>query len=110
MITLADSNNDGYVEYHEFQKVLENHTNNNNSNNNDSNSNSNSNNNNNIMEDVFKVMDKYGDRKVGIEDLKSYLRLAGLNVSVDDVMAMVKLGGGSDGGVTYEGFLNILAV
>ncbi|GAA0162475.1 actin or actin-binding cytoskeletal protein [Lithospermum erythrorhizon] len=100
MITLADSNNDGFVEYHEFEKVIE-------SNNGKRNENGDG-----IMEDVFKVMDKDGDGKVGVDDLKTYLGLAGFDAGDEDVMAMLKLAGPdcNAGGVTYQGFLKILAV
>ncbi|XP_060197681.1 calcium-binding protein CP1-like [Lycium barbarum] len=94
MMTVADSNKDGYVEFEEFQKVLD------------------SSRRVNVMEDVFKVMNKDGDGKVGAEDLKSYLNFAGLQAD-DDVKAMIKLGRGDNdenGGVTYEGFLKILSL
>ncbi|XP_059278080.1 calcium-binding protein CP1-like [Lycium ferocissimum] len=95
MMTVADSNKDGYVEFEEFQKVLDNSRRVN------------------VMEDVFKVMDKDGDGQVGAEDLKSYLNFAGLQADDDDVKAMIKLGRGDNdenGGVTYEGFLKILSL
>ncbi|KAJ8528875.1 hypothetical protein K7X08_030615 [Anisodus acutangulus] len=99
MMTVADFNKDGYVEFDEFEKVL------------DSSKRRNGRSLN-VMEDVFKVMDKDGDGKVGLEDLKSYLNWAGLQVDDDDVKAMIKLGRGDDknGGVTYEGFLQILSL
>ncbi|CAN4118579.1 unnamed protein product [Withania somnifera] len=105
MMTVADFNKDGYVEFEEFEKVLES-------------SGSEEKKRlgarvNNVMEDVFKVMDKDGDGKVGVEDLKSYLNSAGLQVDDDDVKAMVKLGHGDDdedGGVTYQGFLQIFSL
>lgn len=106
MMTVADFNKDGYVEFEEFEKVLD-----------SSKSRRNgtlgvNNNNNNVMEDVFKVMDKDGDGKVGVEDLKSYLNWAGLQVDDDDIKAMIKLGRGDEngGGVTFEGFLQILSL
>ncbi|CAK9145670.1 unnamed protein product [Ilex paraguariensis] len=100
MIWLADSNKDGYVEYHEFEKVL------------DSKKNGEERNGRwGVMEDVFRVMDKDGDGKVGHDDLKSYLNWAGFETSDDDIKAMIRLGGGDEnGGVTYEGLMKILAV
>ena len=102
MMSVADSNEDGYVEYEEFEKVL------------------------NlkkssreriggscgtVMEDVFRVMDKDGDGKVGHDDLKSYLNLAGFDATDDDIKAMIRLGGGDElDGVTFDGLLKILKV
>jgi calmodulin len=97
MISAADSNKDGFVEYEEFENVLGRKKSEENQNR--------------VMEEVFRAMDKDGDGKVGHEDLKSYLGWAGLEVSDDEINAMIKLGGGDDfGGVTYDGFLKILAV
>ncbi|KAH6769574.1 hypothetical protein C2S52_014377 [Perilla frutescens var. hirtella] len=81
MITAADSNRNGYVEYDEFER------------------------------EAFRVMDKDGDGKVGLADLRSYLQWAGLEAGDEDVRAMIRLGGGDEsGGVTFEGLLKILAV
>ncbi|KZV36634.1 calmodulin-4 [Dorcoceras hygrometricum] len=101
MIAVADSNKDGFVEYDEFEKVLgakkgtDRRTR--------------------VMEDAFRVMDKDGDGKVGHADLKSYLSWAGFEAADEDVKAMIRLGGGGgvdngDGGVTFQGFLKILAL
>ncbi|MCD7447066.1 hypothetical protein HAX54_022416 [Datura stramonium] len=106
MMTVADINKDGYVEFEEFEKVLE-------SSRSRKGEEKRRNGRGNVMEDAFKEMDKDGDGKVGVEDLKSYLNLAGLQVDDDDdVKAMIKLGRGDDenGGVTYEGFLQILSL
>ncbi|KAK1435908.1 hypothetical protein QVD17_01681 [Tagetes erecta] len=96
MITVADSNNDGYVQYHEFENVLF-----------ESNCNSSD-----VLEDVFKAMDGDGDGKVGFRDLRNYLISAGFEVDDDEIKAMIKLGGGdeTDDGVTFAGFVKILAV
>ncbi|KVH96440.1 calcium-binding protein CP1 [Cynara cardunculus var. scolymus] len=96
MMTVADANQNGYVEYDEFEKVLR-------SNNNGSGG---------VMEDVFKAMDGDGDGKVGYGDLRSYLLSAGFEVNDDEIKAMIRLGGvdGDTEGVTFEGFLKILAV
>ncbi|KAG8372864.1 hypothetical protein BUALT_Bualt12G0111300 [Buddleja alternifolia] len=96
MISLADSNKDGYIEYDEFEKVL------------------NGGKGKNmrlicVMEDAFRVMDKDGDGKVGYEDLKSYLNWAGFEAHDEDVKAMIRLGcGDENGGVTFEGLLKVL--
>ncbi|KAJ0628836.1 putative EF-hand domain-containing protein [Helianthus annuus] len=94
MMTVADSNKNGYVEYEEFEKVVK-------ENNREGG----------VMEDVFNDMDRDGDGKVGHEDLRSYLSSAGIQVNDDDIKAMVRLGSGGGGdtdGVTFEGFLRIL--
>ncbi|CAK9138878.1 unnamed protein product [Ilex paraguariensis] len=103
MMSLADSNKDGYVEYDEFLNVLDCKKNGGDQRNNDGRWG--------LMEDVFRVMDKDGDGKVGHDDLKNYLKWAGVEVGDDDIKAMIRLGGEDEnGGVTYEGFLKILAV
>ncbi|XP_055815231.1 calcium-binding protein CP1 [Solanum dulcamara] len=108
MMTVADFNKDGYVEFEEFEKVLDSSRNRNGE---EKRKNGTLGGGVNVMEDVFKVIDKDGDGKVGVEDLKSYLNLAGLQVDDDDVKAMIKLGHGDEkGGVTYEGFLQILSL
>ncbi|XP_073275292.1 calcium-binding protein CP1 [Primulina huaijiensis] len=98
MISVADSNKDGFVEYDEFEKVLE--------------GKKGKDQRIGVMEDAFRVMDKDGDGKVGHDDLKSYLKWAGFEADDEDVKAMIRLGGGDDqnGGVTFQGFLKILAL
>ncbi|GLU08524.1 hypothetical protein SLE2022_254310 [Rubroshorea leprosula] len=96
MISVADSNRDGFVQYEEFERVLgykkraaatE------------------------VMEDVFRVMDKDGDGRLSHEDLKNYMKWAGFSASDEDIRAMIKLGGGDEnGGVSFDGLLKILAV
>ncbi|KAK4737560.1 hypothetical protein R3W88_001257 [Solanum pinnatisectum] len=105
MMTVADSNEDGYVEFEDFEKVLDSSINRNGDEKRKNGTGMN------VMEDVFKVIDKDGDGKVGVEDLKSYLSWAGLQIDDDDIKAMIKLGHGEEnGGVTYEGFLQILSL
>lgn len=96
MMTVADSNKNGYIEYDEFEKVLKRG--------NDCS--------NGVMEDVFKTMDRDGDGKVGYEDLRSYLNAAGLDVNDDEIKAMIRLGGcdSDSDGVTFDKFIKILAV
>ncbi|KAJ0736360.1 putative EF-hand domain-containing protein [Helianthus annuus] len=95
MMTVADSNKNGYVEYEEFEKVVK-------ENNREGEGG--------VMEDVFNDMDRDGDGKVGHEDLRSYLSSAGIQVNDDDIKAMVRLGSGDtdEDGVAFEGFLRIL--
>lgn len=101
MISMADGNKDGYVEFEEFEKVLE-----------LTRRGRNKGSGVNVMEEAFRVMDKDGDGKVGHEDLKSYLLCAGFDaVNDEDVKAMIRMGGGDqNGGVTFQGLLKILAV
>ncbi|XP_076944430.1 calcium-binding protein CP1-like [Bidens hawaiensis] len=93
MMSVADSNRDGYVEYEEFEKVMQ------------------SNAPAGVLEDVFKAMDGDGDGKVGFGDLRRYLEGAGLQVDDDEIKAMIRLGDvdGQNNGVTFHGFLKILA-
>ncbi|XP_042518152.1 calcium-binding protein CP1-like [Macadamia integrifolia] len=102
MISVADSNKDGFVEYEEFERVLfpvpsqaqqppcgEDW----------------------VMQDMFRVMDRDGDGKVGFDDLRTYMEWAGLQVSEEDVKTMIRLGGGDDhNGVSFEGLFKILAL
>ncbi|KAL1548222.1 calcium-binding protein CP1-like [Salvia divinorum] len=100
MISAADSNRDGFVEYEEFRRVLG-----------GGDGRKRREGVNGAMEEAFRVMDKDGDGKVGMEDLKVYLEWAGLEARDEDVRAMIRLGGGDEtGGVTFEGLLKILAV
>lgn len=104
MISAADSNRNGFVEYEEFERVLgggeergrrKKETNGSGG----------------AMEEAFRVMDKDGDGKVGMEDLRVYLEWAGLGARDEDVRAMIRLGDGDEsGGVTFDGLLKILAV
>ncbi|TKY54256.1 Squidulin protein [Spatholobus suberectus] len=99
MMTVADTNKDGFVEYEEFERVVAG---------------------NNAerkpvgcgaMEDVFRVMDKDGDGKLSHQDLKSYMAWAGFPATDEDIDAMIRFGGGHhNGGVTFDGLLRILAL
>lgn len=104
MITVADSNKDGYVEYDEFERVL---------------SYGGGNKRNGVkagggvLEDAFRVMDKDGDGRLSLKDLKSYMKWAGFNASDEDIKAMIKVGGGvgdEEEGVSFDRLLRILAV
>uniref|UniRef100_A0A2P2P9X4 Uncharacterized protein MANES_15G000900 n=1 Tax=Rhizophora mucronata TaxID=61149 RepID=A0A2P2P9X4_RHIMU len=104
MMSVADSNKDGFVQYDEFERVLSgaggitkrrgcpaggg------------------------VMEDVFKVMDKDGDGKLSHEDLKTYMQWAGFEATDDDIKAMIRLRGGDNDqdGVSYEDLIRILAL
>ncbi|XP_043710693.1 calcium-binding protein CP1-like [Telopea speciosissima] len=100
MISVADSNKDGLVEYDEFERVLFQVPSQSQPPRDDDNS---------VMQDMFKVMDRDGDGKVGFHDLKIYMKWAGLQASDEDVRAMIKLGGGDDhDGISFEGLLKIL--
>ncbi|PON64934.1 Parvalbumin [Parasponia andersonii] len=94
MMRAADSNRDGFVEYDEFERVL-----------------GCGGGGGGVMEEVFKVMDKDGDGRLSHQDLKSYMESAGFPAGDEDIKAMIALGGGNDKeGVSYQGWLKILAV
>lgn len=98
MISVADSNKDGFVEYDEFERVLGCRE-------------SSKRGGAGIMEDVFRVMDRDGDGKVGRDDLKGYMEWAGFYATDEDIMAMIRLGGGDEKeGVSFDGLLKILAL
>ncbi|KAK4586470.1 hypothetical protein RGQ29_023562 [Quercus rubra] len=98
MMSVADLNEDGFVEYYEFERVLGSQK-------------RSSSRNGGVMEDVFRIMDKDGDGKLSHEDLKSYMEWAGFSANDEDIRAMIRLGGGDEkDGVSYDGLLKILAI
>lgn len=100
MMSVADSNKDGYVQYEEFEKVL-----------NGKKSLPKKNGRASVMEEAFRVMDRDGDGRVGLEDLRGYMNWAGFEAHDEDFKAMIRLAGGDEsGGVTLEGLIKILAV
>ncbi|XP_010546967.1 PREDICTED: calmodulin [Tarenaya hassleriana] len=102
MISAADANKDGFVEYNEFEKVLRGY------NGKLTSSYGGSEGGDGLMEDVFKVMDKDGDGRLSFGDLKSYMDSAGLDATDDEIKAMIKLAGGDEnGGVSFDGLLKI---
>ncbi|CAJ1940825.1 unnamed protein product [Sphenostylis stenocarpa] len=98
MMTVADTNKNGFVEYEEFERVVAGNAE--------------------IkpmgsgaMEDVFRVMDKDGDGKLSHRDLKTYMAWAGFPATDEDINAMIRFGDGDkNGGVTFDGLLRILAL
>ncbi|XAR56981.1 hypothetical protein NMG60_11024970 [Bertholletia excelsa] len=101
MISLADADKDGYVAYEEFERVLREREE----------SSGGGRRSFPFLEEAFKMIDRDGDGRVGMEDLRSYLNMAGLEVgNEEEIGAMIRLGGGDEKeGVTYDGFLKILA-
>ncbi|XP_068663932.1 calcium-binding protein CP1-like [Aristolochia californica] len=101
MITMADVNKNGYVEFEEFELVVGERKS----------SSSSSSPRKAVMEGMFRMMDRDGDGKVGFGDLKDYMAWAGFAASDEDIRAMIRMGGGDEknGGVCYEGLMKILA-
>ncbi|CAI0466931.1 unnamed protein product [Linum tenue] len=103
MMSVADSDKDGFVGYEEFERVLGGNQS----------SSSSSSAAGAVMADVFRAMDKDGDGKLSHGDLKSYMHSAGFDASDDDIRAMIRLGaggGGENDAVSFEDLLRILAV
>ncbi|KAK8489309.1 hypothetical protein V6N12_064000 [Hibiscus sabdariffa] len=95
MISLADLDRDGFMEYEEFVCVLRGHKKKVPSGYG-------------VMEDVFRVMDKDGDERLSHQDLKSYMNWGPF---VSYIKAMIRLGSGDGGNcVTFDRLLKILAV
>ncbi|GAB4842997.1 hypothetical protein Ancab_012975 [Ancistrocladus abbreviatus] len=107
MISVADSNGDGYVEFEEFERVL----NLTNSTTTTRTSINNEGGGGGILEEAFRLMDKDGDGRLSAADLKAFLNCAGLFTSDEDIIAMIALGG-DDGveGLSFDALLEILAI
>jgi calmodulin len=102
MISVADINKDGFVEYDEFERVLGDRR---------RSPPARGGSGGEIMGDVFRIMDKDGDGKLSHGDLKSYMEWAGFAATDEDIRAMIALGGGDEKGcVSYDGLLKILAI
>ncbi|KAJ3699740.1 hypothetical protein LUZ61_003445 [Rhynchospora tenuis] len=92
MISTADADRNGFVDFDEFERVLTQRKRQNSA----------------LME-VFRLMDRDGDGKVGFEDLKSHLQMTGMRVGDDEVKAMIEMAGGAlNGGVTFDGLEKLL--
>ncbi|GAB4850759.1 hypothetical protein Ancab_030059 [Ancistrocladus abbreviatus] len=100
MISVADSNKNGFVELEELERFLDLKN---------STRTCGSGGGGGIMEDAFRLMDKDGDGRLSLEDLKSFLTCAGLPATDEDVRAMIALGGGG-GGLSFDALLKILGV
>ncbi|GAB2221019.1 hypothetical protein Drorol1_Dr00012181 [Drosera rotundifolia] len=104
MISHADSDNDGYVQFHEFQQVL--------------NKGQRKSQNNvgglisGVMEEAFKVMDRDGDGRLGVDDLREFLGMGGVVVSDKEAREMMRLGEakGEEEGVDIETLVRILGI
>lgn len=98
MMAAADANGDGFVEYEEFEGVLGRRG-------------ASLAQRKRVVEEMFNVIDRDGDGRVGFDDLKAYLSWAGLEASDDDIRAMLMIGGGDDRqGVPCDSLLKILSV
>ncbi|KAM0954514.1 putative EF-hand domain-containing protein [Dioscorea sansibarensis] len=103
MISAADANRDGFVEFHEFERVLTVAA--------SSSTASIPSGVSSMFENAFKVMDRDGDGRVGFGDLKACLGMIGVAVGDEDVRLMMKMGGGNGSdGVGLDALLKILAV
>ncbi|CAL0325426.1 unnamed protein product [Lupinus luteus] len=96
MMTVADTNKDGFVEYDEFERVVTGGRRTLGCG---------------AMEDVFRVMDKDGDGMLSHQDLKSYMALAGFSVTDEEIDAMINFAGGDqNAGVSFDGLLRMLSL
>ncbi|CAN1195095.1 Calcium-binding protein CP1 [Linum perenne] len=110
MISLADSDKDGFVQFEDFERVLGGGLRGNRNSSAPSSSSATSSNAQGIMVEVFNAMDTDGDGKLSHGDLKSYMKLAGFDASDDEIRSMIRLGGEENDSVSFEGLLRILAV
>ncbi|KAI4371372.1 hypothetical protein MLD38_019615 [Melastoma candidum] len=97
MISLADEDQDGYVGYEEFVRVVVAEQ-----------GRGQGGGGGGVMGDVFRMMDVDGDGKLSREDVAGFMRSAGFCPRDEDVEAMVMLGAG--GVVTYDSFMKILGI
>lgn len=102
MISVADLDRNGFVEYDEFERILAEARGEPRSSGRPGGG---------VMEDVFRVMDQDGDGRLSHGDLKRYMEWAGLEASDEDIKAMISLVGGDESdGVSFDGLLKILTV
>lgn len=95
MISAADEDRNGFVDFGEFERVLGRGARRRGG----------------IMEDVFRVMDQDRDGRVGFEDLKKYSEWAGMGLGDEDVRAMIRMSGEDESeGIGFEGLVKILSV
>ncbi|XP_072996112.1 calcium-binding protein CP1 [Typha latifolia] len=99
MISAADADRNGFVDYSEFERVLSRRIGSRGCGGAVS-----------VMEEAFRVMDRDGDGMVGFEDLKGYLEWAGMPVADEEIRVMIRMGAGDEsGGVSFEALAKILA-
>jgi calmodulin len=92
MISAADSDKNGFVDFNEFERVLTRRKRENSA----------------LME-IFQLIDRDGDGKVGFDDLKAHLQKVGLDLGDEEVKSMIDMaGGGLDGGVSFDGLVKLL--
>ncbi|GAB2294227.1 hypothetical protein Dimus_028445 [Dionaea muscipula] len=110
MISVADSDKDGYVQFHEFERVLD--VENDDSSPGRSRGGGGGMMKERIMEEAFKLMDRDGDGRLGYDDLKAFLELGGLSTADEDIRVMIRLGGATAerDGVSFDMLLKILAI
>ncbi|KAG6483973.1 calcium-binding protein CP1-like [Zingiber officinale] len=96
MISAADADRNGLVEFEEFERIL---------------CGGGGGGSAAVLAEAFGVMDRDGDGKLGFGDLKAYLEMAGLPADDNDVRGMIRMAGGdATDGVSFDSLLMILAV